>query len=68
MTINTYKEGKLEIEYNSDYISDTCVDCKGEIIGNLKKNYEARGNYCGTCNAKYATAIKNKNLEKKEAI
>ncbi len=56
--INTYKEtlsnGRiLEIPYDTDKISDTCVECKQLIYADVIKNYEARGNYCAKCNSKF---------------
>jgi DNA-directed RNA polymerase subunit RPC12/RpoP len=38
--------------YDTENIKENCVNCGKEILGDTLDNYERRGNYCSTCNAK----------------
>lgn len=47
------KDGRiLEIPYNLENIKETCASCGRKINGDLVKNYELRGNFCGPCSTR----------------
>ena len=46
-------DGKImEFTYDTEWVKSLCVSCKGEIRGDIYKNYETRGNWCAECNVK----------------
>lgn len=54
----SFREGNLNINYDTDNIKDVCASCKKNIINN-ESRYKSVGNYCSSCNVKCSGKTKS---------
>lgn len=51
--IKTLLDGNYTFKYDTKNIKKNCAQCDEKILGDVIDNYERRGNYCSSCNAKF---------------